>query len=207
MPPSPPRQDGFKAHAEANQPTYSPPGRSRRPALGPPVPGYWPWSRCGELGPSLPSRGVWLCKSVSVWLRTGRTSIRCRRRPPLQMDDDDDHYAPAPVPPQAQLRRRCPPQSMDESGQGPRTAIAVAVASPLGVQPSMNSAGISSSTGQPLGTIAACKSYALRPVLRLCLTVGRRRCRSPKAGVGELHTAAPEASFIGPSGHRCPPSH
>jgi hypothetical protein len=51
---------------------------------------------------------------------------------------------------------------------------------------------------------AACKSYALRPVLRPCLAVGRRRCHSPKAGVGELHKAAAEASFIGPSGHRCP---
>ncbi len=50
---------------------------------------------------------------------------------------------------------------------------------------------------------AACKSYALRPVLQPCLAVGRRRCRSPKAGVGELHKAEPEASFIGPSGHRC----
>jgi hypothetical protein len=93
---------------------------------------------------------------------------------------------------------------MDGSGQGLRTVVAVAIASPLGVQPSIDSAGISSSTGQPLGMIAACKSYALRPVLRPCLAVGRRRCRSPKAGVGELHKAAPEASFIGPSGNRCP---
>ncbi len=51
---------------------------------------------------------------------------------------------------------------------------------------------------------AAYRSYALRPVLRPCLAVGRRQCRSPKAGVGELHKAAPEVSFIGPSGHRCP---
>ncbi len=28
--------------------------------------------------------------------------------------------------------------------------------------------------------------------------------RSPKAGDGELQKAAPEASFIGPSGHQCP---
>jgi hypothetical protein len=33
-----PGQD--KSHAEAYQPTYSSPGRSRRPAVGPPVPGY-----------------------------------------------------------------------------------------------------------------------------------------------------------------------
>jgi hypothetical protein len=120
------------------------------------------------------------------------------------MDDDDDHYAPAPVPPRAQQRRRCPPQSMDESGQGPKTAVAVAVASPLGVQPSIDNTVNSSSIGQPLGTNAAYISYALRPVLRPCLAVGRRRCRSPKAGVRELHKAAPEAPFIGPSGHRCP---
>jgi hypothetical protein len=154
LPPSPPRQDGFRTHAEANQPTYSPPGRCRRPAVGPPVPGSWHWSRCGELGPSLPSRGVLLCKSVSVWLRAGRTSIRCRRRPPLQVDDDDDHYDPAPARPPSQQRGRCPPQSVDESGQGPRTAEAEAVACPLEVQPSIrDSAGFSSSIGQSLGTM------------------------------------------------------
>ncbi len=42
-------------------------------------------------------------------------------------------------------------QSMDESGRGPRIAVAEAVASPLEVQPSINSAGVSSSIGQPLG--------------------------------------------------------
>jgi hypothetical protein len=103
------------------------------------------------------------------------TTPPCRHR--LQAGGEDD----------------APLQSMDESGRGPRTAVAVAVVSPLGVQPSINSAGISSSTGQPLGTIAACKSYALHPVLRPCLAIGRRRCRSPKAGVGELHKAALEA--------------
>jgi hypothetical protein len=102
-------------------------------------------------------------------------------------------------------RRRLPkPSSEDDVLLRAWTSPAVAVASPLRIQPSINSTGISSSTGQPLGTIAACKSYALRPVLRPCLAVGRRRCHSPKAGVEELHKAAPEASFIGPSGHRCP---
>jgi hypothetical protein len=120
------------------------------------------------------------------------------------MDDEDDHYAPHVGASQSQQRRRCPPQSMEESGQGPRTAVAIAVESPLGVQPSINSTGISSPTGQPLGTIVACISYTLRPVLRPCLAIGRRRCCNPKAGVGELHKAAPEASFIGPSGHRRP---
>jgi hypothetical protein len=41
-------------------------------------------------------------------------------------------------------------QSIDESGWEPRRAVAEAIASPLGVQPNINSAGISSSTGQPL---------------------------------------------------------
>jgi hypothetical protein len=40
LPPSPPRKDEFKTHAVANQPTYSPPGRSRRPASEPPIPGF-----------------------------------------------------------------------------------------------------------------------------------------------------------------------
>jgi hypothetical protein len=100
-------------------------------------------------------------------------------------------------------RRAKAPPDEGEHGRGPRTAIAVAVASPLGVQPDINSAGISSSTGQPLG-IMQLYSYALRPVLLPCLAVGRRRCRSPKAGDGELQKAAPESSFTGPSGSRCP---
>jgi hypothetical protein len=44
-------------------------------------------------------------------------------------------------------------QDVDESGQGPRTAVAEAVASPLGVQPTINSAGVSSSMSQSLGTM------------------------------------------------------
>ncbi len=44
-------------------------------------------------------------------------------------------------------------QDVDESGQGPRNAAAEAVASPLGVQPTINSAGVSSSMGQSLGTM------------------------------------------------------
>jgi hypothetical protein len=140
----------------------SAPGRTRRTRLqdgalcqpwGPQFQA-WSWSRCGELGPSLTQSRRFVCLEVVMFGSAQEESnIRCRRRPPLQMDDDDDHYAPAPAPPQAQQRRRCPPQSMDESGQGPRTAVAVAVASPLGVQPNINSAGISSSTGQPLGTM------------------------------------------------------
>jgi hypothetical protein len=42
-------------------------------------------------------------------------------------------------------------QSMDESGRGPRTAVAEAVASPLGVQLAIHNAGVSSSMGQSLG--------------------------------------------------------
>jgi hypothetical protein len=48
---------------------------------------------------------------------------------------------------------KAPPQDMDESGRGPRTAVAEAVAGPLRVQPTINSAGVSSSMGQSLGTM------------------------------------------------------
>jgi hypothetical protein len=61
------------------------------------------------------------------------------------MDDDDDHYAPVKIPPRAGSEDDVTLQSMDESGQGPRKAVAEAVASSLGVQPGINSAGISSS--------------------------------------------------------------
>ncbi len=38
---------------------------------------------------------------------------------------------------------KAPRQDVEESGRGPRTAVAKAVASPLGVQPTINSAGVS----------------------------------------------------------------
>jgi hypothetical protein len=66
--------------------------------------------------------------------------------------------AAATAPSQLVLRYRLPDQvpsfcrylqSMDESGRGPRTAEAVA--SPLAGQPTINSAGVSSSMGQSLG--------------------------------------------------------
>jgi hypothetical protein len=137
--------------------TYSPPGQSRRPAVGPPVPGLQ-LVKVRRAGPTLTQlRCIIYVKVVLFGSAQDESNIRCRR-PPLQMDDGDDHYAPAPAPPQAQQRRRCPPQGMEESGQGPRTAVAVAVASPLGVQPDINSAGISSSTGQPLGTVQLIKA-------------------------------------------------
>jgi hypothetical protein len=62
-------------------------------------------------------------------------------------------------------------QSMDESGRGPRKAVAEAVASPLGVQHSINSAGISSSNRLAARDDAAVKNYALRPVLCPCPAV------------------------------------
>ncbi len=48
---------------------------------------------------------------------------------------------------------KAPRQDVDESGRGPRTAVAEAVAGPLRVQPTINSAGVSSSMGQSLGTM------------------------------------------------------
>ncbi len=46
---------------------------------------------------------------------------------------------------------KAPRQDMDESGRGPRTAVAEAVAGPLRIQPTINSTGVSSSMGQSLG--------------------------------------------------------
>ncbi len=69
------------------------------------------------------------------------------------MDDEGDHYASVQVLPKRRVASEDDVllQSMGESSWGPRKAVAEAVASPLGVQPSINSAGISSSIGQPLG--------------------------------------------------------
>jgi hypothetical protein len=62
------------------------------------------------------------------------------------MDDEDDDYTPvqAGTAPKAGSTDDVLLKSMGESGWGPRSAVAEAVASPLGVQPSINSAGISS---------------------------------------------------------------
>ncbi len=92
---------------------------------------------------------------------------------------------------------------IDESGQGPKRAVAEAVACPLRIQPCMYSNTIESSSKRPVAR-ARCSyiSYALRPVSQ---AVGRRRCRSPKVDGGRLQKAAPEAllarkkGFTGPS--------
>ncbi len=55
------------------------------------------------------------------------------------MDDEDDHYAPRQIRPRAGGEDDVLLQSMDESGRGPRKAVAEAVASPLGIQPTINS--------------------------------------------------------------------
>jgi hypothetical protein len=117
--------------------------------------------------------------------------------------NDDDHYAPsAGTALKAISKGHGRPQSMDESGRGPRRAVAEAVASPLGVQSGINSTVVSSSKRPAARVKCSYKSYALRPVLRPCLTVRQRRCHSPKVDDGELQKAAPEASLTGPSGHR-----
>jgi hypothetical protein len=59
--------------------------------------------------------------------------------PPLQMDGDDDCYVPLAGTATKAASKGCNhPQSMDESGRGPRRAIAEAIARPLEVQPSIN---------------------------------------------------------------------
>jgi hypothetical protein len=62
------------------------------------------------------------------------------------MDDEGDDYAPmqAGTAPKVGSVDNVLPQSMGESGRVPRSAVAEEVASPLGVQPSIDSAGISS---------------------------------------------------------------
>jgi hypothetical protein len=62
------------------------------------------------------------------------------------MDDEDDDYAPvqAGTAPKAGSTEDVLLQSMGESGRGQRSAVAEALASPLGVQPSINGAGNSS---------------------------------------------------------------
>jgi hypothetical protein len=55
----------------------------------------WSCSRCGELSPSLSQSRRFICLEVVLFGSAQEESnIRCRRRPPLQLDDDDDHYAP-----------------------------------------------------------------------------------------------------------------
>jgi hypothetical protein len=64
--PSPPRQDEFKTHAEVNQPTYSPPGRSRRPASVPPIPGIALVSVRGTKAPPYEVAAFYLCRSMML---------------------------------------------------------------------------------------------------------------------------------------------
>jgi hypothetical protein len=62
------------------------------------------------------------------------------------MDDGDDHLPPRlDIAPKAEDKEADPLQNMNKSGQGPRRAIAEAIASPLGVQPSINNAVLLSS--------------------------------------------------------------
>ncbi len=117
-------------------------GWCRRLRLGPPIPGAEgaEWRLLGTPTPGVAGDVYWDCVCAKLWLRPKqadeRTTLssfwRCRRW-------SDDEGA---------LR-----QDVDESGRGPRTAVAEAVASPLGVQPTINSAGVSSSMGQLLGTM------------------------------------------------------
>jgi hypothetical protein len=126
LPPSPLGRD--------NQPTYSPPGRSRNPAMGPPVPGLV-LVKVRRAGPTLTlSRRFIYLEVVVFGSAQDESNIRCRRRPPLQMDDDDDHYAPAPALPPSQAAKKmsssehgrvrpgtkdCRSRSRSESSGGP----------------------------------------------------------------------------------------
>jgi hypothetical protein len=67
----------LKIPANTNQPTYSPPGRRRRPALGAPSSRLSLNENGGNLGLSYTQARRFICvKVVDVWLRPKRTSIR-----------------------------------------------------------------------------------------------------------------------------------
>ncbi len=98
MPPSPQRRE--------DQPTYSSPGRSRSPAVGPPVPGLVLVKVRGA-GPTHTQLRRFIYLEVVVFgSAQDESNIRCRRRPPLQLDDGDDHYAPAPALPPSQAAKK-----------------------------------------------------------------------------------------------------
>jgi hypothetical protein len=93
-----------------------------------------------------PAAAFYLCRSIYVWLRPEQTRIRCRRRPPLLMGDYDDHYAPVQAPPQR--RAASPPPEHGPVWPGTKESHSRSCSESSGgggVQPSINSAGISSS--------------------------------------------------------------
>ncbi len=109
LPPSPPRQDEFKTHAEANQPTYLPPGRSRRPALVPPIPGLALASVRRTKAPPYPSRGILFIYKCVLFGSAQANEYSMTKPTPTLVDNEDDHYAPVQALPLGGRRRRCPP--------------------------------------------------------------------------------------------------
>ncbi len=118
--------------------------------------------------------------------------------PLLDVEDDDDEryvWSQSPV-----RRRRGEGDDsvgrMDESSQGPKRAVAEAVACLLRVQPCMYSNTIVSSYKRPV--VRASAAIKLRPppgATAVLQAVGWRRCRSPKVDGGRLHKAGPESSL------------
>ena len=84
---------------------------------------------------------------------------------------------------------------MDEYGQGPKRAVAEAVARLLKIQPYIQ---ITLKSSPPKGRmLGQMQLYKLRPPPGATAVSGRRRrrCRSPKVDGGRLQKAAPEASL------------
>jgi hypothetical protein len=54
-------------------------------------------------------------------------------------DDDDERHTRSWVPAGGDAKADDFDRRMDESGQGPRRAVSVVIACPLGIQPSINS--------------------------------------------------------------------
>jgi hypothetical protein len=101
--------------------------------------------------------------------------------PSPDVDDDDGRYARS-----CRFSRQRWTTSngrMDESGQGPRKAVAKTAARPVGIQPSIkNHSMFLLQIGQLLGYFSY-KSYVFHSVLRRVPAVGRRQCRSPRGMV------------------------
>ncbi len=139
---------------------------------------------------------------VSGYAQDGYSMAKTTPSTDVEDDDGERHTELGLKLPSARLGWSSSKRHISESSQGPRRAIAEAVARPLGVQPSINITVVSSSKRPAVRARCNYKSYTLHSVLWQVPAVGRRRCPSPRVGGGRLCKAAPEASLAGPSGLR-----
>jgi hypothetical protein len=95
------------------------------------------------------------------------------------MDDEDDHYAPVQISPPSRRRGRCPPSEHGWVQPGTKEGRSRSCSKSSG-DPTNYKQCWSLLLHRPVARDDAAKSNTLRPVLRPCLAIGRRRCRSPK---------------------------